>query len=103
MSIKPSKVYRAWEQACFDAYYDYRNHQMLDPLYEKFQLWKAGQLQHDDLNLEIHKVHKENQGIYTLFAQGRATLLSIIQYTDWYAEWIKDHPMPEGPGASAQG
>ena len=99
MSKKQSKAYRAWEQACFDDYYDFRNHLILDPLYEQFQLWKAGQLHHDDINLAIHKVHKDNQDIYTLFTRSQADLFTIIQFTDWYKDWVKNHPMPVESGA----
>lgn len=98
MAKKRSKAFREWQQACFDGYYDYCNHLMLDPLYENFQLWKSGQLHHDDINLAIHEAHKENQGIYTLFTQSPTNLLAIIQSTDWYKEWVKNHPVPADSG-----
>jgi hypothetical protein len=32
-----------WEESLIDVYYDFRWHEVLDPLYDNFQLWKAGQ------------------------------------------------------------
>ncbi len=42
-----------WEQALLDAYYDYRWRQVLEPLYQKFQQWKAGELDHMDMDEAI--------------------------------------------------
>ena len=39
-----------------DAYYDYQWHLTLDPLYEKFQHWKAGETSHDEMDEAIHKL-----------------------------------------------
>ena len=50
-----------WEQALLDAYYDYRWRQVLDPLYQKFQQWKASDLDHTDMVEAIHQTHKQNQ------------------------------------------
>ena len=56
-----NKPVRQWEQDLIDAYYDHSYRQVLDPLYEQFQRWKAGELSHEDMNEAIHKVHRENQ------------------------------------------
>ncbi|MFL5659111.1 MAG: hypothetical protein ACJ8CB_33620 [Ktedonobacteraceae bacterium] len=58
-----------WEQSLIDAYYDARMHEALAPLYEKFQRWKAGELEHADIDQAIHKVHKQNQELYSFFTQ----------------------------------
>ena len=50
-----------WEQALIDAYYDYRCHEVLDPLYDQFQRWKAGELTHDDMDQAIHEAQRKNQ------------------------------------------
>ena len=44
-----------------DDYYDYRWRQVLDPLYDKFQRWKAGELTHWDMGEAIHEMHKQNK------------------------------------------
>ena len=92
-----NKAIRKWEQDLIDAYYDHYNHQILDPLYEQFQQWKAGELTHEDMNQAIHKVHKENQRLYTFFSRSRKDLVHMIQWNEaWFATWVVDHPSPPG-------
>jgi hypothetical protein len=50
-----------------DAYYDYRWRQVLEPLYQKFQQWKDGELDHMDMDEAIHQTHKQNQELYVFF------------------------------------
>jgi hypothetical protein len=86
-----------WEQALIDDYYDYRWRQVLNPLYEKFKRWEAGELAHWDMDQAIHETHKENQQLYGLFTEKRSLLIGMIQWDEeWFAEWIGDHPPPAG-------
>ena len=86
-----------WEQALIDAYSDYRWRQVLNPLYEKFQQWKSGELGHMDMDEAIHQTHKENQEVYIFFTQKRDRLVQVIQLNeDWFKAWVKDNPPPAG-------
>jgi hypothetical protein len=86
---------REWEQALVDAYYDYRWRQVLQPLYDNFQRWAAGELTHADLDQAIHQTHKKTRELYVLFSEKREWLARVIQLDDdWYREWVKDHPAP---------
>ena len=88
-----------WEQSLIDAYYDARMHEALDPLYEKFQRWKAGELEHADIDQAIHKVHKQNQELYSFFTQRRELLVFLIQTDEeWFTGWLAGHPPPPGVG-----
>lgn len=70
---------------------------MLDPLYEKFQRWKVGELTHADMDRAIHEVHKQDQDLYTLFRQDRSLLVGLIQHDRaWFKNWAADHPPPPG-------
>ena len=90
---------RQWEQALVDAYYDYRWRQVLQPLYDDFQRWAAGELTHDALDQAIHQTHKKTQELYRLFSEKREWLARAIQLDeDWYLEWVKDHPAPTQAG-----
>ncbi len=83
------------EKEMIDAFYDYQWHLVLDPLYELFQRWKAGDLSHAEMGEAIHKTHKEGQEIYRLFTNKRDFLVRVIQLNaDWFPEWAKDHPTP---------
>jgi hypothetical protein len=86
-----------WEQALIEAYYDHRWHKLLDPLYEQFVRWKAGDLTHEALNSAIHEVHKQSPELYNLFGSKRSWLISLIQWdAEWFNEYVIDHPPPPG-------
>ncbi len=86
-----------WEQALLDAYYDHRWREVLDPLYEKFQRWKAGELSHADRDEAIHRAHKQNQEVFRFFAEKRDWLVKVIQWdAAWFDEWVKANPLPSG-------
>lgn len=86
-----------WEQALIHAYHDYRWRQILEPLYQKFQQWKAGELDHLDMDEAIHQTHKQNLEVYGTFTLKREILVRAIQLEeDWFQTWVKDNPPPEG-------
>lgn len=86
-----------WEQALIDAYHDYRWRHVLEPLYQKFQQWKAGELDHLDMDAAIHQTHQQNQEVYGVSTLKREILVRAIQLDeDWFQAWVKDNPPPEG-------
>jgi len=88
---------REYQQALIDAYYDMWVHQILDPLYEAFQRWKQGDLQHEELTELIHKVHGENQKVYSFFTQSRDSIINSIKMDQaWFTTWTENHPPPPG-------
>jgi hypothetical protein len=94
---KRSPLYQ-WEQEMIDTFYDYQWHLVLDPLYEQFQQWKAGEVSHAEMDEAIHKTHKSCQQVYSLFTTKRDFLVSAIQFNEeWFREWAKDHPKPDAP------
>ncbi len=86
-----------WEQALIDAYYDRRWHEVLDPLYEQFQRWKAGELHHDDMDKAIHETLKPRRSIWNYFTEKRTDVVDWIQFDrDWFEPWLAAHPPPAG-------
>ena len=86
-----------WEQVLVDAYHDYRWRQVLDPLYQKFQQWKVGGLDHMDMDEAIHETHKQTQEVFVFFNQKRDWLVRVIQLDGtWFQAWVKDNPPPAG-------
>jgi len=86
-----------WEQALIDAYHEYRWRQVLEPLYQKFQQWKAGELDHLDMDEAIHQAHLKKQEVNGVFTLKREILVRAIQLNeDWFQAWVKDNPPPEG-------
>jgi len=80
---------RAWEQALIDAYYDYRWHQVLDPLAAAVRRWEAGELDHVDLARAAGRVRKGMSPIDYLFSEKREMLVCMIEFDE---EW-------SGPGS----
>jgi len=92
---KRSPLYQ-WEQEMIDAFHEYQWHLVLDPLYEQFQRWKAGEVSHLEMDEAIHKTHKACQQVYSLFTSKRDFLVSAIQFNeDWSPGWVKEHPRPK--------
>ena len=97
MKERPKRPLREYQQALIDAYHDMWMHQILDPIYEAFQQWKRGDLQHHELTELIHKVHKENQKVYSFFTQSRDSIISSIKMDQaWFDRWRAEHPLPPG-------
>jgi hypothetical protein len=94
---RPQTPEYQWEKALIHAYHDYRWRQVLEPLYQKFQQWKAGELDHLDMDEAIHQTHQQNQEVYSVFTLKREILVRAIQLNeDWFQAWVKDNPPPEG-------
>jgi hypothetical protein len=95
MTKKRSPLHQ-WEQEMIDAFHDYQWRLTLDPLYDKFQRWKAGDVSHYEMDEAIHKTHKACQKVYSLFTSKRDFLVSAIQFNeDWFPGWVKEHPRPK--------
>lgn len=68
-----------------DAYYNYRWWQVLEPLYQQFQQWNTGELDHMDMDEAIHQTHKQTQEVYVFFTQKRDLLVRVIQFDQaWF-------------------
>lgn len=84
-----------WEQALIDAYLDNYWRQALQPLYDDFQRWHAGELTHDELVQAIQRTYRQCQKVSDLVAHSHESLVGIIQFDDqWLVSWLKEHPKP---------
>lgn len=76
-------------------FYNHRWHEVLDPLYDKFQRWKAGEFDHADIDKAIYQTHKLTQELYGVFALKYEILARSIQLNEaWFQSWLKDNPPP---------
>ena len=74
-----------------DECYAYHWRHVLDPLCQKFQQWKAGEL--DPMDEAIHQTHKQTREVYVFFTQKRDWLVRVIQFDEtWFQAWVKDNP-----------
>jgi hypothetical protein len=86
----------AWERAMFAAWRDRRYHETLDPLYDRFQEWRRGELDHTDLDAAIHCAHRELQKVYAELGSKPSELArTIVADRAWYDQWCAGHPPPD--------
>lgn len=87
-----------WEQTLVDDYHDYRWHQVMEPLCDKLQLWKEGQVNHEEMDQFMEDVHQQIWEMRSVFSQRRDRLVNLIQWWDreWFLEWIKEYSPPPG-------
>jgi hypothetical protein len=86
-----------WEHALLDAYDDFRWQQVLEPLYDQFQRWTAGELDHAEMDKAIHQTHKETQELYGVFTLKREILVRAVQLDeDLFQDWVRENPPPSG-------
>jgi len=82
-----------WEQALVDDYFNHRWHQVLEPLCETFQRWKAGELGHDAVSHAIEEAYKEKCILHNFAAQRIDRAVGLIQWWDrgWFEGWVEKH------------
>jgi hypothetical protein len=93
-----------WDQRMIDDYYDHRWHRLIDPLCEKMQLWKDGNLTHAEMQQTLEEVHQGICEVRCLFRQRRDRLVNLIRHwdLDWFDNWVKEHaPSDETVSGSA--
>jgi hypothetical protein len=93
-SRKP-KYMQKWEEKMVADYYDHRCRLLLDPLYEQLQQWKSGDIDHEVIFDSVLGFQKANRERSNFFSNNNEYLVSEIQQTPWFQEWVKTHPIPE--------
>ena len=89
---------RDWEEALTVAYWDYRWTEIMEPLCDAFQRWKAGELGHADVDAAIDTAYKEKSMINGLLAYRPDRAVAVIQWwdRDWFLAWIEENRPPPG-------
>lgn len=89
---------QSWEERLVADYYDYRWHQLMEPMCEKMQRWKAGQLSHAEMERALEECHQRVCEARNILSQRRDRLVLLIQYLDreWFQEWMKKNTPPPG-------
>ena len=86
-----------WEQALIDAYRDLRWREVLEPLYEKFRRWGAGELDHAALGASIRATNGPMADVRRFFAQKRSVVVQFAQWEgEWFEGWVRENPPPPG-------
>lgn len=85
-----------WQQAMMEDYYDYRWHQVGDPLCDTFRRWKDGEASHQEVDKAIEEAYKQRCMIKNLFSQRPDRVVALIQWWDreWFDDWLEAHRLP---------
>lgn len=68
-----------WEQMLIEDYRDYRWRALMEPLCEKMERWRAGELPYPEMDETLEEVHREVCELRSLFAQRQDRLALLIQ------------------------
>ena len=87
-----------WEERLIDDYRDYRWRQLMEPMCDKMQQWKAGELTHADMDQALEACHQQACEVRSLLNQREDRVVMLIQWLDreWFEEWVKRHSPPRG-------
>ncbi len=87
-----------WEQALIDDYRDYRWKKALEPLCDKMQRWKEGEVSHEEMDQFMEQVHQQIWEMRNIFHQRRDRLVNLIQWWDreWFLKWVMEYTPPPG-------
>lgn len=85
-----------WEQALIDDYRRYRWGNLMEPLCERLQLWKSGEITHEELDPFMEEISRQICEVRNLLGQRRDRLVNLIQWWDreWFLEWVRDYSPP---------
>jgi len=98
MAGKKNPSVAEWEKQLINDYYEYRWRQALDPICEKMERWRAGEISHSEMADFLEEVHREVCELRNLFTQREDRLVLLIQWLDreWFDRWVKEHVPPKG-------
>ena len=65
--MKKTKEERKRDKEILDKYHQHLTEKELEPLFQRFNQWKSGELPYYELTELIHEFHKKNQKIWSTF------------------------------------
>jgi hypothetical protein len=88
--------HKDWERALADDYCTYRWAKILDPLCETFQAWKAGKIDHVEVDAALESAYKEKCALNNLLCQRVDRVANLVRWWDveWFEDWVAQHRPP---------
>lgn len=87
-----------WEQRLIEDYKDYRWRRLMEPLCQKMDQWRQGQLPYEEMEQVLEDIYREVCEMRNLFSQREDRLVLLIQWLDreWFEHWVGEHTPPPG-------
>jgi len=73
---------KEWERTLIEDYRNYRWNQVMEPLCDKLQLWKDGQVGYEELDQFMEKIHHQIWEVRNVFGQRKDRLVNLISAVD---------------------
>ena len=87
-----------WEEKLVDDYRDYRWRQLMEPMCDKMDRWRAGELTYAEMDQSLEECHRRACEVRNVLTQRTDRLVTLIQWLDreWFEEWVKNYSPPPG-------
>jgi len=87
-----------WQAKLIEDYRDYRWRQLMEPMCDKMQKWKAGEFTHTDMDQALEECHQRVCELRNIINQREDRLVMLIQMLDreWFETWMGEHSPPPG-------
>lgn len=87
-----------WEDRLVDDYRNHRWRRLMEPMCDKMEKWRAGELTYSDMDQALEECHQQACELRNILIQRKDRLVTLIQYLDreWFEAWVKDYSPPPG-------
>lgn len=92
----PQTFAQWWEEKLVEDYRNYRWHQLMEPMCNKMERWKAGELTYAEMDQALEECHQQICELRNVLKQRTDRLVTLIQWLDreWFEEWVKNYSPP---------
>ncbi len=82
-----------WEDRLADEYRDYRWHQLMEPMCEKMEKWRRGELAFAEMDKSLETCCQRAYEVRSVLTQRNDRLVLLIQLLDreWFDAWVEQH------------
>lgn len=94
----PQTSVQRWEEKLVDDYRNYRWRQLMEPMCDKMERWRAGELTYAEMDQALEECHGRACEVRNVLTQRTDRLVTLIQWLDreWFEEWVKNYSPPPG-------
>ncbi len=87
-----------WEEKLVEDYRHYRWQRLMDPMCDKMEKWRAGELTYAEMDQALEECHRQACELRNILNQREDRLVTLIQWLDreWFEEWVKSYSPPPG-------
>jgi len=98
MDPRESSSAQWWEDRLVADYREYRWRQLMEPMCQRMEKWKAGELTSVEIDQAFEECYHHICELRNILNQrsDRAVLLIQVLDREWFEGWIREHTPPPG-------